>query len=89
VVITERLYAPMSADPLKAMGLEMDSLDIVEIKSRVHHKAYWEGLDENTGTVRYHDFPVDPPGLGPADLSLLEYHNIPWDIYPIGKKYQK
>ncbi len=89
VVITERLYAPMSADPLKAMGLDMGSLDIVEIKSRVHHKAYWEGLDENTGTVRYHDFPVDPPGLGPADLSLLEYKNIPWDIYPIGEKYRK
>jgi microcystin degradation protein MlrC len=89
VMVTERLYAPMSADPLKAMGLDMDSLDIVEIKSRVHHKAYWEGLDENTGTVRYHDFPVDPPGLGPADLSLLEYKHIPWDIYPIGEKYRK
>jgi len=89
IVVTERLFAPMSADPLKAMGLDMDSLDIVEIKSRVHHKAYWEGIDEHTGKPRYIDFPVDPPGLGPADLSLLKYENIPWDVYPIGEKYLK
>ena len=42
VVITEKLDAPMSADPLKALGLVVDSFDIVEIKSRVHHKAYWD-----------------------------------------------
>jgi microcystin degradation protein MlrC len=82
VVITERLFAPMSADPLKAMGLDVDSLDIVEIKSRVHHKAYWD-------TWSALDFPVDPPGLGPANLSKLEYKNLPWDIYPIGAKYKK
>jgi microcystin degradation protein MlrC len=82
VIITERLFAPMSADPLKAMGLNMDLLDIVEIKSRVHHKAYWD----NWSAV---DFPVDPPGLGPADLSILEYKYLPWDIYPIGEKYRK
>lgn len=82
VVITERLYAPMSSDPLKAMGLDMNSLDIVEIKSRVHHKAYWD-------TWSSVDFPVDPPGLGPADLSILEYKHLAWDLYPIGEKYQR
>lgn len=82
VVVTERLFAPMSADPLKAMGLDVDSLDIIEIKSRVHHKAYWD-------TWSALDFPVDPPGLGPANLSKLEYKNLPWDIYPIGAKYKK
>jgi hypothetical protein len=53
----------------------------VEIKSRVHHKAYWD-----TWSAR--DFPVDPPGLGPANLGILEYKNLPWDIYPIGAKYR-
>jgi microcystin degradation protein MlrC len=81
VVITEKLDAPMSADPLKALGLDVDSFDIVEIKSRVHHKAYWD-----TWSAR--DFPVDPPGLGPANLGILEYKNLPWDIYPIGAKYR-
>lgn len=54
------------------------------IKLNVHA---W--LDERTGTVRYINYPVDPPGLAPADLTLLEYENIPWDIYPIVEKYQK
>ena len=82
LVVTERLYAPMSADPLKVMGLDMDSLDIVVLKSRVHHKAWWD----TWSTV---DFPVDPPGLGPANLGLLEYTHLAWDLYPIGEKYRK
>jgi len=82
VVLTERLFTPMSSDPLKAMGIDMDSLDIVEIKSRVHHKAYWD-------TWSAVDFPVDPPGLGPANLGILEYRYLPWNIYPIGEKYRK
>jgi microcystin degradation protein MlrC len=82
VMITERLYAPMSADPLKAIGIDVDSLDIVELKSRVHHKAYWD-------TWSAVDYPIDPPGLGPADLSTLDYENLPWGIYPIGEKWEK
>jgi len=81
VVVTERLSAPMSGDRLKALGLDVDSFDIVEIKSRVHHKAWWD-------TWSAVDYPVDPPGLGPADLSILEYKYLPWDIYPIGEKYR-
>ena len=82
VVISERLRAPMSADPLKAIGIDVDSLDIVEIKSRVHHKAYWD-------TWAKLDYPIDPPGTTPADLSTLRYENTPWDIYPIGEKWRK
>jgi len=81
VVISERLRAPMSADPLKVLGLDVDSFDIVEIKSRVHHRAFWD----TWGAV---DYPVDPPGMTPADLSTLHYENIPWDIYPIGEKWR-
>jgi microcystin degradation protein MlrC len=81
VVITERLSAPMSADQLKALGLDVDSFDIVELKDRVHHRAWWD-------TWSAVDYPVDPPGLGPADLSTLEYRHLPWDIYPIGEKYR-
>jgi microcystin degradation protein MlrC len=82
VIITEKLYAPMSADPLKALGLDVDSFEIVEIKSRVHHKAYWD-------TWSAVDYPIDPPGLGPADLSILPYEFLPWDIYPVGEKWRK
>ena len=82
VVISERLRAPMSADPLKAIGLNVDSFDIVEIKSRVHHKAYWD-------TWSAVDYPVDPPGTTPADLSTLKFEHLPWDLYPIGEKWRK
>jgi microcystin degradation protein MlrC len=82
VIISERLRAPMSADPLKAIGIDVNSLDIVEIKSRVHHKAYWD-------TWAKMDYPIDPPGTTPADLSTLHYENTPWDIYPIGEKWRK
>jgi microcystin degradation protein MlrC len=80
IIITERLYAPMSADPLKAMNLDVNSFDIVSLKSRIHHKAYWD-------TWSQVDYPIDPPGLAPADLSTLDYHNLPWDIWPIGNKW--
>ena len=82
VIISDRLRAPMSADPVKVLGIDVDSLDIVEIKSRVHHKAYWD-------TWSAVDYPIDPPGTTPANLSTLQYKNIPWDIYPIGKKWQR
>ena len=82
VVISARLRAPMSADPLKAIGLNVDGFDIVEIKSRVHHKAFWD-------TWSAVDYPVDPPGTTPADLSTLHYENVPWDVYPIGKKWKR
>jgi len=82
VIITDKLYAPMSADPLKALSLDVDSFEIVEIKSRVHHKAYWD-------TWSAVDYPIDPPGLGPADLSILPYEFLPWDIYPVGEKWRK
>jgi microcystin degradation protein MlrC len=81
VIITEKLYAPMSADPLKALSLDVNGFDIVEIKSRVHHKAYWD-------TWSAVDYPIDPPGLGPADLSILPYEFLPWDIYPVGEKWR-
>ena len=82
VIISERLRAPTSADAFKVLGINVDSLDIVEIKQRVHHKAYWE-------TWSKVDYPIDPPGTTPADLSTLYYENIPWDIYPIGEKWRK
>ena len=57
-------------------------MDIVELKSRVHHKEYWD-------TWSAMDCPVDPPGLGSANLVLLDYKHLAWDLYPIGDKYRK
>ena len=82
IIISRKLRAPMSADPIKVLGIDVGSLDIVEIKSRVHHKAFWD----TWGKV---DFPIDPPGTTPANLSILRYENIPWNIYPIGERWRR
>jgi len=82
VIIARGGRGVMSADPIKVLGIDVDSLDIMEIKQRVHHKAFWDAWSAV-------DYPIDPPGFTPADLSTLRYENIPWDIYPIGEKWRK
>jgi len=52
------------------------------IKSRVHFKAFY---DDVASTI----VQVDAPGLGPADLTQLEYRNLPEDIYPIGRAWRR
>ena len=66
---------------LSAIGIDVPSLDIIVLKDRVHHRAFWD-------SVAKVDFPIDAPGIGPADLTTLEYHNIPKDIFPVGAKWR-
>jgi microcystin degradation protein MlrC len=64
------------------MGLlYMKDLEIIVLKSRVHFRR---GFVETgiAGAV----YEVDAPGLGPADLSIIPYKNIPKDLYPLAKK---
>jgi microcystin degradation protein MlrC len=82
VILSKALRASLSADPLTVLGIDVNSLDIVEIKSRIHHKAYWDRWCKV-------DYPIDPPGTTPADLATLHYENLPWDIYPIGAKWKE
>jgi microcystin degradation protein MlrC len=72
-VTTPRIFAPL--------GIKVDDLDIIALKSRVHFRRdfYETGL---AGAI----FEVDAPGWGPADLTTLPYKNIPKDIYPIYRK---
>jgi len=72
-VTTPRIFAPL--------GIKLDDLDIIILKSRVHFRRgfYETGL---AGAI----FEVDAPGWGPADLTTLPYKNIPKDIYPVYKK---
>ncbi|HUU51671.1 MAG TPA: MlrC C-terminal domain-containing protein, partial [Candidatus Heimdallarchaeota archaeon] len=59
----------------------LEELDIIVLKSRVHFRR---GFHETglAGSI----FEVDAPGLGPADLTVLPYKNIPKDIYPVYTK---
>ncbi len=82
VVISERMRGSNDSAGLTSVGIDVDSLDIIVLKDRVHHRAYWDD-------VAAVDFPVDAPGLGPADLTTLQYENIPPDLYPVGENYRE
>jgi microcystin degradation protein MlrC len=79
VILTPTLHQVLDDAILPAVGLSLNNLEIVSIKSRVHFRAYF---NEKAGSIVV----VDALGLGPADLSQLDYHNIPENIYPVGKK---
>ena len=78
VIITPELHQVTDTRILGAMGLDIDDIDIISLKSRVHFRRgfYENGL---AGAI----YEVDAPGLGPADLTTIEYENIPDDIYPV------
>ena len=84
VILTPQLMQVTSPDIFAPLGIELDSLDIIVLKSRVHFRRgfYETGL---AGAI----FEVDAPGWGPADLTQLDYKNVPKDIYPIGGKWRK
>ncbi len=81
VVVADRMRGSNDSAGLTSVGVDVETLDIVILKDRVHHRAFWE-------SVAKVDFPMDAPGLGLADLSLLSYANAPEDIFPIGKKWR-
>lgn len=79
VVLTPTLHQVLDDAIFPALGLELDELDIVAIKSRVHFRAFY---NERAGSIVV----VDAPGLGPADLTQHKYKNIPEDVYPLTEK---
>lgn len=81
VILTPQLMQVTSSGIFARLGIELKSLDIIVLKSRVHFRR---GFHETglAGAI----FEVDCPGWGPADLTVLPYKNIPKDIYPIYKK---
>lgn len=81
VVVSERMRGANDSAGFTAAGIDYTKLDIIVLKDRVHHRAYWD-------TVAKVDIRTSVPGQGPADLSLLHYENIPEDIYPVGKKWR-
>jgi microcystin degradation protein MlrC len=76
VIITPTLHQVLDDAIFPAVNLDLEDLDIVAIKSRVHFRAFY---NENAGSIVV----IDAPGLGPADLSQHDYKNIPDDIYPL------
>lgn len=80
--VSAHMRVPLDASGLLAIGLDPKQFDVIVLKDRVHHRAYW---DDHVKL----DFPIDAPGIGPADLSLLNYENAPADAYPIGANWRR
>jgi len=81
VIITPVLNQVTTAGIFKSLNIDIKELDIIVLKSRVHFRRgfYENGL---AGTI----IEVDAPGLGPADLTTINYKNVPKDLYPIYRK---
>jgi microcystin degradation protein MlrC len=80
VIITPTLHQVTQPDIFAALGIDIEELDIISLKSRVHFRR---GFHETglAGAI----IEVDAPGWGPADLTGLPYENIPKDMYPVYK----
>ncbi|MDP2872019.1 MAG: M81 family metallopeptidase [Bacillota bacterium] len=81
VISDEKRGESYDSTVLTSVGVDVSSLDIVALKDRVHHRAYWDAITK----VNY---PIDAPGIGLADLTQLKYENAPYDAFPIGGKYR-
>ncbi|MGB3862552.1 MAG: M81 family metallopeptidase [Candidatus Aminicenantaceae bacterium] len=81
VILTPHLSQITTPGIFEPLEIPLEELDIIVLKSRVHFRR---GFHETglAGSI----FEVDAPGLGPADLTVLPYKNIPKDIYPVYTK---
>ena len=81
IIITSYNHQVLDEQGIVAFGLDFDSFDVMVLRSRVHFHAYY---DQVSTTIE-----VDAPGMGPADLSVFEYHNIPADTFPVGRNWRR
>lgn len=82
VVVSERMRGANDSSAFTAVGIDYTSLDIIILKDRVHHRAYWDDIVNI-------DFPIDAPGIGVVNLLDLKFENAPDDAYPIGTRWRK
>ena len=80
LILTPLLDQVTSTRIFEPLGINLDELDIIVLKSRVHfRRGYYENGFARTIVL------IDAPGMGPADLTNLEYKNIPENLYPLTK----
>ena len=78
VIVTPTLHQVTTPDIFDTLGIDLGECEIISLKSRVHFRR---GFHETglAGAI----FEIDTPGLGPADLTTLDYKNVPKGLYPI------
>ncbi len=81
VILTPTLHQVTKQEIFDSLGIDISDCDIISLKSRVHFRR---GFHETglAGAI----FEIDTPGLGPADLTTLEYKHVPKDLYPLKDK---
>ena len=82
VVVAEEARWVLDSSSFTAVGIDYTNLDIIPLKDRVHHRAFWDSVTKIN--IR-----TSVPGQGPTDLRTLHYDNLPDDVYPIGRKWKK
>ncbi|MFO8234090.1 MAG: M81 family metallopeptidase [Bacteroidales bacterium] len=80
IIVTPQLHQVTTPGIFESLDIDMDEMDIISLKSRVHFRR---GFVE-TG-IAGEVIEIDAPGLGPADLTQINYENIPEDIYPLNQ----
>ncbi len=80
IALTPEYYQAWQPDVFDGFHVDIESTDILVVKSRVHFRRGFE----DTGLAKA-IIVVDAPGWGPADLSTLEYRNVSADIYPLSE----
>ncbi len=80
LIITPLLHQVTSTRIFEPLGINLEELDIIVLKSRVHfRRGYYENGFAKSIIL------IDAPGMGPADLTNLKYTNIPDNLYPLNK----
>ena len=82
VIAAEKRGESYDSMVFSAVGIDVGSLDIITLKDRVHHRAFWDDITKV-------NFPIDAPGIGLADLTRLNYENAPRDAFPIGADHRR
>jgi microcystin degradation protein MlrC len=81
VIITPLLHQVTDTSIFEALGIPLAELRIIVLKSRVHFRRGYHETGIAGAIIE-----VDAPGLGPADLTTIEYHNVPRNLYPIHRR---
>jgi microcystin degradation protein MlrC len=81
VILTPQLMQVTDTRIFGRLGIKLEELDIIVLKSRVHFRRGYADTGIAAAIIE-----VDAPGWGPADLSTLPYKNIPKNLYPLYRK---
>ena len=81
VILTYSLMQITDTNIFEPLGIPLDELDIIVLKSRVHFRRGYHETGIAGAIIE-----VDAPGWGPADLTTMPYENIPKDIYPVYRR---